>query len=74
MTSIAVTKAHQTRLSKFHSKWKSASYYDMASKREISMIVDNVLIPHEGKILSEEVIEELVERLSKFIVSRIQRE
>lgn len=49
------------------------SYYDMGSKREISRIVDEVLIPHEGEILSEEVVGELVEQMSKFIVTRIQR-
>lgn len=50
------------------------SYYDIASKREISRIVDDVLIPHEGEILSEEIVGELVEQMSKFIVTRIRRD
>jgi hypothetical protein len=45
----------------------------MASKREISRIVDDVLIPHEGEIMSEEVVGKLVEQMSKFIVSRIRK-
>lgn len=47
-------------------------YYDMASKKEISRIVDEVLIPHDGELLSEEIVGELVEQISKFILTRIQ--
>lgn len=50
------------------------SYYDIASKGEISRIVDEILAPHEGEILSEEIVSELIENISKFIVTRIQRE
>lgn len=50
------------------------NYYDIASKGEISRIVDEVLIPHEGEILSEEIVGEMVEKVSKFIVTRMQRE
>lgn len=49
------------------------THYDLASKREISRIVDNVLIPHDNEILTEEVIGELIKELSKFIITRIKR-
>lgn len=48
-------------------------YYKMASEKEISKIMDEVLIPHEGEILSDEIVGELVEQVSKFIVTRIHR-
>lgn len=49
------------------------SHSDLASKREISRIVDEVLIPYDGEILSEKIVGELVERMSKFIITRIRR-
>lgn len=49
------------------------SHYDLASKKEISRIVDEVLLPHDGKVLTEEIVNELVQKMSKFIVTRIQR-
>jgi len=50
------------------------SHSGMASKREISRIVDEVLLPHDGEVLSEKIIGELVEQMSKFIVTRIPRQ
>lgn len=45
----------------------------MASEKEISRIVDEVLIPHGDEIISVEMVNELVEEVLKFMVTRIKK-
>lgn len=49
------------------------NHYDFATKKEISRIVDGVLAPHEGSLLSEEIIGEFAEQVSKFMVSKLRK-
>lgn len=44
-----------------------------AVQKEISRIVDEALAPHQGKILTDQILDGLLEQLMKFIATRIRR-
>jgi hypothetical protein len=50
------------------------AYYDIASEAEISRIVDRALMPHMGEELSPAIIDELVNEVLKFMVSRVRKD
>lgn len=50
------------------------NHSNQASQGEIGRIVDEVLAPHDGEILSEEVVGKLADEVTKFIASRMRWE
>jgi hypothetical protein len=50
------------------------TYYDIASEAEISRIVDRILMPHVGEELSQARVDELINEVLKFIVSRVRKD
>lgn len=48
------------------------AHSDRAIEGEIARIVNEVVLPHEGEILSEEVVGELADKVARFFASRIR--
>jgi hypothetical protein len=50
------------------------NHSDIATEKEMTRIVDKVLAPYEGEMLSSEIVNELVEEVLKFMVTRIKKD
>ena len=64
-----IGKVYSNRLSSILRK-----YYDRVDKESISNIVDNVLLPHKEKLLSDELMRELIQKIAQYILYRMKQD
>ena len=61
-----IGKVYNTRLSRIFCK-----YYERVDRQNISNIVDDVLLPHNGEPFSDELMRELINKIAQYVLSRI---